>query len=104
MPLLLVWLLLVAGATYLLLWRPQQRRMSMVRALQSRLEQGDEVLTTSGIYGRVVRLGDDDADLEIAPGTVIHIARGAIGQVLTEHDVEHDDDSLDAPGEASEAG
>jgi preprotein translocase subunit YajC len=87
------------AAFYLLLWRPQQRRMAMVRALQGELRQGDEVLTTSGIYARVVRLGDDDAELEVAPGTVIHVARGAIGQVLTDHD-----ESFDAPGEASEAG
>lgn len=99
MPLFVVWLLLMVGATYLLLWRPQQRRMSMVRTLQSQLKVGDDVLLTSGIYARVVRLGDDDADLEIAPGTVIHVARGAIGQVLTEPD-----ESLDAPGEATEAG
>lgn len=97
--LVIPWLVLMAGAFYLLLWRPQQRRMAMVRALQSQVRQGDEVLTTSGIYGRIVRLGDDDADLEIAPGTVVHIARGAIGQVLTEHD-----ESFDASGEASEAG
>ena len=89
----------MAGAFYLLLWRPQQKRMAMVRALQSTLTKGDDVLTTSGIYGRVVRLGDDDAELEIAPGTVIRVARGAIGQVLTEHD-----ESFDASGEASEAG
>jgi preprotein translocase subunit YajC len=91
------------GAFYLLLWRPQQRRMAMVRALQSTLRQGDEVLTTSGIYARVVRLGDDDADLEIAPGTVIRVARGAIGQVLTDHG-EISNTTGDAPGEASEAG
>ena len=99
MPLVITWLVLMIGAFYLLLWRPQQRRMAMVRALQSELKQGDEVLTTSGIYARVVRLGDDDAELEIAPGTVIHVARGAIGQVITNHD-----ESFDASGEASEAG
>jgi preprotein translocase subunit YajC len=98
-PLVILWLVLMVGAFYLLLWRPQQRRMSMVRALQSQLSVGDDVLTTSGIYARVVRLGDEDADLEIAPGTTIRVARGAIGQVLTEHD-----DSFDASGEASEAG
>jgi preprotein translocase subunit YajC len=97
--LVIVWLVLMIAAFYLLLWRPQQRRMAMVRALQSQLRQGDEVLTTSGIYARVVRLGDDDAELEVAPGTVIHVARGAIGQVLTNHD-----ESFDASGEASEAG
>jgi preprotein translocase subunit YajC len=95
------------GAFYLLLWRPQQRRMAMVRALQSQLRQGDEVLTTSGVYARVVRLGDDDAELEIAPGTVIRVARGAIGQVLTDHDETLNsagDTTSDASGDASEAG
>ena len=51
-----------------------------MRRLQSQIQEGDEVLTTSGIYGRITRLGEADADLEIAPGTVIHVARGAIGQ------------------------
>jgi preprotein translocase subunit YajC len=71
---------LMVGAIYLLLWRPQQKRISAVRQLQSQIQEGDEVLTTSGIYGRITRLGDSDADIEIAPGTVIHVARGAIGQ------------------------
>ena len=70
----------MVGAIYLLLWRPQQRRIAAVRQLQSKIQAGDEVLTTSGIYGRITRLGEADAELEIAPGTVIHIARGAIGQ------------------------
>jgi preprotein translocase subunit YajC len=71
---------LMVGAIYLLLWRPQQRRMAAVRRLQAEIKEGDEVLTTSGIYGTIVRLGDSDADLEIAPNTVVHVARGAIGQ------------------------
>jgi preprotein translocase subunit YajC len=98
-PLVIVWLVLMAGAFYMLLWRPQQRRMAMVRALQSQLQEGDEVLTTSGIYARVVRLGEDDAELEIAPGTVIRVARGAIGQVVSPPG-----GSFDAHGEATEAG
>ena len=71
---------LMVGAIYVFLWRPQQRRMAAVRRLQDEIKEGDEVLTTSGIYGTIVRLGDADADLEIAPNTVIHVARGAIGQ------------------------
>jgi preprotein translocase subunit YajC len=104
-PLFVVWVILMVGAVYLLLWRPQQRRMAMVRELQSQLQVGDDVLTTSGIFARVVRLGDDDCDLEIAPGTVIRVARGAIGQVLTEPDDPNEpDEGVDAPGEATEAG
>ena len=71
---------LMVGAIYLLLWRPQQKRISAVRQLQANIHEGDEVLTTSGIYGTIIRLGESDADLEIAPSTVIHVARGAIGQ------------------------
>jgi preprotein translocase subunit YajC len=99
LPLGIVWLVLMVGAFYLLLWRPQQRRIAMVRDLQNHVQAGDDILTTSGIYARVVRLGESDAEIEIAPGTVIRVARGAIGQVLTETD-EH----LDAHGEATEAG
>jgi preprotein translocase subunit YajC len=74
---------LMVGAIYLLLWRPQQRRIAAVRQLQAVIQEGDEVLTTSGIYGTITKLGEADADLEIAPGTVIHIARGAIGQRIS---------------------
>jgi preprotein translocase subunit YajC len=81
--LIAVWVVLIALAFYFLLWRPQQRRMTAVRELQSALREGDEVMTTSGIYGRITRLGDDDADLQIAPNVVVHVARGAIGQRMT---------------------
>ena len=75
---------LMVGAIYLLLWRPQQRRMAAVRQLQAEIKEGDQVLTTSGIYGTIVRLGDSDADLEIAENTIVHVARGAIGQRVTD--------------------
>ena len=53
------------------------------------------MLTTSGIYGRITRLGEADAELEIAPGTVIHIARGAIGQRIEPESVERAGDPHD---------
>jgi preprotein translocase subunit YajC len=81
--LIAIWVALIALTFYFLLWRPQQRRMSAVRTLQSALREGDEVMTTSGIYGRITELGEADAHLEIAPNTVIHVARGAIGERLT---------------------
>ena len=88
-----VWLILLpAAAFYFLLWRPQQRRMAAVRMLQSALDENDEVMTTSGIYGRVTRLGDDDVDLEIAPGTVIRLARGAIAHRIVP-DAAHGEDT-----------
>ncbi len=86
---------LMVGAIYLLLWRPQQKRISAVRQLQSQIQEGDEVLTTSGIYGRITRLGESDADIEIAPGTVIHVARGAIGQRIVAESLPQSGESYD---------
>jgi preprotein translocase subunit YajC len=86
--LVLVWLVLVVGVFYVLLWRPQQRRMQAARRLQSDLRVGDEVITTSGIYGRIVELHENELQFEIAPGTVVRLARGAVGERLNEP--EHD--------------
>jgi preprotein translocase subunit YajC len=77
-------LLLMVGVFYFLLWRPQQRRVQNMRALQGALELGDEVITTAGVYGKIRALRDDHVELEIAPGTVIKLARGAIGQRIVE--------------------
>ena len=87
----------MAVAFYVLLWRPQQRRMASVRALQGLIREGDEVMTTSGIYGRIVAIDGDDLRLEIAPEIVIKVARGAIGQRLTEDEPE---DGTEDAGEA----
>lgn len=105
MPLAIAWLVIMVGGLYVLIWRPQQRRMNAVRALQSMLQQGDDVMTTSGIYGRIARLGDADVDLEIAPGTVIKVARGAIGERLVDDGKFHDGEFHDgAHDEGTEAG
>jgi preprotein translocase subunit YajC len=73
----------MAGVFYLLIWRPQQRRVSTMRALQGSLQLGDEVITTAGLYGTIAALRDEYIELEIAPNTVIKLARGAIGQRVT---------------------
>jgi preprotein translocase subunit YajC len=73
-----VWLVLLVVAFFFLVVRPQRRQMATMRELQASLRVGDEVVTTSGIYGVVRTLGDRHLDLEVAPGTVIRIARGAI--------------------------
>jgi len=95
----IAWLILIPAALgYFLLWRPQQRRMASVRRLQAELSENDDVMTTSGIYGRVTRLGDEDLDLEIAPGIVIRVARGAVA--LRCVDQPSDETSRDPENEA----
>jgi preprotein translocase subunit YajC len=66
---------------WLFIIRPQSRRQKEMRSMQSALSVGDEIVLTSGVYGTVTELGDDDVHVEIAPGVAIKVARGAVGTV-----------------------
>jgi preprotein translocase subunit YajC len=80
--------ILVLGVTFVLMWvlfiLPQQKRIRAHHALVARLEIGDEVMTSSGLYGRIAVLDDEIASLEIAPGVVVRCARAAIARRLSE--------------------
>jgi preprotein translocase subunit YajC len=75
-PLLLVGMLVVF---WLLVVRPGVRRERDRRQMQLALEPGDRVVLTSGFFGTVVSIDDDRADIELAPGTVVTVALGAVG-------------------------
>jgi preprotein translocase subunit YajC len=71
---------------WLLLIRPQARRQREVRQMQASLAVGDEVMLTAGIYGVLRSLEDERVRVEIAPGTEIEVARGAVGQRVGRQD------------------
>jgi preprotein translocase subunit YajC len=91
---LLLWLLLV---------RPQARRSRELAHMQSTLEVGDEVILTSGLFGTVRGLDDDVAQVELADGVTVRVARGAVGQVVRPVDTPAPDDTAHTDnGEISE--
>jgi preprotein translocase subunit YajC len=73
---------LILAVFWLLILRPQQRRQRELRALQSSLTPGNEVMLTSGIFGTVSDTTDDHVLVDIAPGVTVRVARGAIAQVI----------------------
>ena len=70
--------LLIPVAMYFLLIRPQRRRQREQIALQQAIEIGDEVMTTSGLYGFVTGFEGDIAWLEIDDNVQVRVARQAI--------------------------
>jgi preprotein translocase subunit YajC len=62
--------------------------------MQASLSIGDEVVLTSGIHGLVRGVDNDVAQVEVATGVTIRVARAAIGIVLRP-----DTDALPDPGE-----
>lgn len=72
-------LLLIPVAMYFLLIRPQRRRMREQQALQDALAVGDDIVTTSGIYGTITGEYDDKTFwVEIDDDVQIRVARAAI--------------------------
>ena len=76
----IIYLLILVAAFFVLIVLPQRRQAAAHRALVASLEVGNDVMTTSGIFGTITELDDTMARLEIAPGVTIRIARGAISQ------------------------
>jgi preprotein translocase subunit YajC len=77
-------LILIVLAVLLLFVLPSRQRKRLAvqaQTLQESLQPGTPVMTTSGIHGDVVRLGDTTIDLEIAPGVVVTFERRAVLQV-----------------------
>ena len=67
---------------YVLLVRPQQRKVREQRDLVRRVGVGAEVQTIGGILGRVVAADDEYVHLEISPGVVVTFVRAAVGRIL----------------------
>jgi preprotein translocase subunit YajC len=80
MEIALIYFAILALAFFFLMVRPQRRRAAAHRQFVAALSVGDEVITSGGIFGTIRGLDDDSVDLEIAPGTVLRIARIAIAQ------------------------
>ena len=92
-------LLLLAALGYFLLIRPTRRRAQEVSAIQKALGVDSEVMLTSGIFGTVTAIEDDNVLVEVAPGVVLTVHRGAISKVLTRapsSDETDESDSIDA--------
>ena len=67
---------------YFLLIRPQQKRAKETKTMLNALQKGDEVITAGGIVGKIAKLNDQYAAIEIAPDVEISVQRGAISQLL----------------------
>lgn len=77
-------LMLVAFFTivYFLLIRPQMKRNKEQRKMLSEIAKGDEIITTGGIVGKIVKVGENYTEIQIAENTVIKIQKNAISTAL----------------------
>ncbi len=66
---------------YFLLIRPQQRRLKEHQNLIANLRRGDVVVTAGGLIGKVTRIADDEASVEVAEGVRVRVVKSTITTV-----------------------
>ena len=75
-------LIAIFGLFYFMMIRPQMKRAKEVRNMLAALQKGDEVVTTGGELGKVVKVTDNYVSLEIADNVVVHVQKQAVQTLL----------------------
>jgi preprotein translocase subunit YajC len=78
----LIFILFLFAILYFLMWRPQQRRIRAMQALQSSLQLGDEIITSAGFLGTIRRFDGEVVTIELSPGVEARVNRRAISGKL----------------------
>jgi len=67
---------------WFLIIRPQMKRQKNHQAKIASVKRGDQVVTAGGIIGKVVRVEDDTAEVEIAQGVRVRVVKATIGDIM----------------------
>lgn len=68
---------------YFLLIRPQQKKYKAHQAMIEAIEKGDEIVTGGGVHGKIVKVDETTATVNIAEDVEIKVERATISNVLT---------------------
>ena len=83
---MLVPMLLILAIFYFMMIRPQQRKQKELRKMIESLRAGAKIVFAGGLMGTIVEATEKTFKVEIAPGTVIEIARSSVTGVITPSD------------------
>ena len=80
---MIIWLVVIFGFMYFLMIRPQKKEQKRQQELMDSMEIGDYVLTTSGFYGVLIDISEDDVIVEFGNNKNCRISmqKKAIAQV-----------------------
>lgn len=74
----MIFLLLIPVVMYFFMIRPQQKQMKERKELNDSLKEGMEVVTNSGIIGRITKIDDKTARLMVDEKTFLRVTRQSI--------------------------
>ena len=74
-------LVLMAAAFWFLIIRPNRKKQAAMVSMIAALGPGARVITSSGVKGTIISMGESEVVLEIAPGVHTTWTKGAITKV-----------------------
>ena len=79
---LVIMIAIFFGIMYFMIIRPQQKKAKEHNELLAALSKGDEVVTSGGILGKVVKVGDNFIEIKISDNTNIKVQKHAVTAVM----------------------
>jgi len=67
---------------WFLILRPQMRQQKEHKAKIAAMKKGDMVVTAGGLIGKVIKLDDHYAELELGPNVKVKAVRATIGDIV----------------------
>jgi preprotein translocase subunit YajC len=87
---------------YMTMIRPQRNRQRRAMQMQSDVTPGQQIRTTSGMYGTVTAVQDGDVEVEVAPGVRIRMLRRAVMDVVSGDGAGYGTTSGEQPGQSAD--
>ncbi len=81
---------LVLAIFYFIILLPMKRKQKKVQEFLDALKVGDKIVTTSGLYGLIMKLNDRTVQLQIADKVRVEVARNAVGGYQGQEPVQQD--------------
>ena len=83
-PAWITWLPIVGmiAIFWFLLIRPQMRQQKAHREKIASIKKGDQVVTAGGVLGKVVKVDDNYAEIEIAQGVRVKVVKATVGDII----------------------
>ena len=82
-------LILIFGVFYILLIRPQQKKVKQHREMLNNLRRGDKIITSGGIIGTINKVADNrELQVQVSENVEIKIAPGMVADLYTSTEIE----------------
>ena len=82
-------LILIFGVFYILLIRPQQKKVKQHREMLNNLRRGDKIITSGGIIGTINKVLDNkELQLQVSDNVEINIAAGMVADLYKSTELE----------------